>query len=52
MKECKNEFGLSTACIARLSQTDIKTTINEKSLLKNENVSGILTLKAAITNIN
>lgn len=26
MKECKNEFGLSTACIARLSQTDIKTT--------------------------
>ena len=33
-------------------ETDIKTTINEKSLLKNENVSGILTLKAAITNIN
>ena len=33
-------------------ETEIKTTINEKSLLKNENVSGILTLKAAITNIN
>jgi hypothetical protein len=33
-------------------ETNIKTSIDESSLVKNENVTGILTVKAAVANIN